>query len=68
MGKLIKILVGLVLMIVVAAIALPMVIDPNDYREEIQAAVKDKTGRDLAINGDLSLSVFPWIGVGINVR
>ncbi|HIL93179.1 MAG TPA: AsmA family protein [Cycloclasticus sp.] len=66
MGKLIKILVGLVLMIVVAAIALPMVIDPNDYREEIQAAVKDKTGRDLAINGDLSLSVFPWIGVGIN--
>lgn len=66
MGKLIKILVGLVLIVVIAAIALPMVIDPNDYREQIQSAVKDKTGRDLTIKGDLSLSVFPWIGVGIN--
>lgn len=66
MGKLLKIIVGLVLLIVVAVIVAPMVIDPNDYREEIQSVVKDKTGRDLAINGDLSLSVFPWIGVGIN--
>jgi AsmA protein len=66
MGKRIKILVGLVFIIVVAVIALPVLIDPNDYKEEIQAAVKEKTGRDLSINGDLSLSVFPWIGVGIN--
>jgi len=66
MGKLLKIIVGLVLLIIVAAIVAPMVIDPNDYREEIQAVVKEKTGRDLSINGDLSLSVFPWVGIGIN--
>ncbi|HIN68602.1 MAG TPA: AsmA family protein [Methylococcales bacterium] len=66
MGKLLKIVSGLVLLIVVAAIVAPMVIDPNDYREQIQTVVKEKTGRDLAINGDLSLSVFPWIGIGIN--
>ncbi len=66
MGKLLKIVSGLVLVIVVAAIVAPMVIDPNDYREQIQTVVKEKTGRDLAINGDLSLSVFPWIGIGIN--
>jgi AsmA protein len=66
MGKCIKILVGLVFIIVVAVIALAVLIDPNDYKEDIQAAVKEKTGRDLSINGDLSLSVFPWIGVGIN--
>ncbi|ORU92272.1 MAG: AsmA family protein [Cycloclasticus sp. symbiont of Bathymodiolus heckerae] len=66
MGKLIKILVGSILIVIVAAIALPMVIDPNDYREQIQDVVKEKTGRELVIKGDLSLSVFPWIGVGIN--
>ena len=66
MGKLIKIIVGLLLLIVVAVVVAPLVIDPNDYREQIQSAVKNKTGRDLLINGDLSLSVFPWIGVGVN--
>jgi len=66
MGKLIKIIVGLLLLIVVAVVVAPLVIDPNDYREQIQSAVKNKTGRDLLINGDLSLSVFPWVGVGVN--
>ncbi|OUR82102.1 AsmA family protein [Cycloclasticus sp. 46_120_T64] len=66
MGKLLKIIAGLVFLLVLAVIAAPMIIDPNDYREEIQQAVKEKTGRDLLINGELSLSVFPWLGVGIN--
>ena len=66
MGKVLKILAGLVLLLVVAIVVVPLVIDPNDYREDIQAIVKEKTGRDLAINGDLSLSVFPWLGIGIN--
>ena len=65
MGKLLKIIVGLLLLVVVAVIVVPFVIDPNDYREQIQSVVKDKTGRDLVINGDLSLSIFPWIGVGV---
>ena len=66
MGKLLKIIAGLVFLLVLAVIAVPMVVDPNDYREEIQQAVKERTGRDLLINGELSLSVFPWLGVGIN--
>jgi len=66
MGKLFKIIAGILLFIVVVIIVVPMVIDPNDYREQIQATVKEKTGRDLSINGDLSLSIFPWIGIGIN--
>lgn len=66
MAKLIKILVGLILVIIIAAIAIPLIIDPNDYRDQIQATVKKNTGRDLSINGDLKLSIFPWIGIGIN--
>lgn len=57
------ILVALVLLIVAAAIILPLVIDPNDYKDEITAAVKEQTGRELTIEGDLQLSVFPWLGI-----
>lgn len=69
MGKLFKVLGGLVLavvlLVVAAAIILPMVIDPNDYKGEIVDQVKAQTGRDLKIAGDLKLSVFPWLGVEI---
>jgi AsmA protein len=69
MGKFLKIILSiaaiLVALVVVAAIVLPMVIDPNDYKAEIVAAVKDKTGRELEIEGDIGLSVFPWLGLGL---
>ncbi len=55
----------IVLLIVSAAILLPMIIDPNDHKPEIIAQVKEQTGRDLRIDGDISLTVFPWIGVEI---
>ncbi len=67
MGRLLKIilsiLASIILLIVIAAVALPFFINPNDFKAEIQAAVKDHTGRDLMIDGDLGLSVFPWIGI-----
>ena len=69
MGKLLKIILSiavvLVALVVVAAIVLPMVIDPNDYKAEIVSAVKDKTGRSLEIDGDIGLSVFPWLGLDL---
>jgi AsmA protein len=53
MGKLFRILAYLVgalaLLIIVAAVVVPMVIDPNDYKDEIAAAVEAKTGRTLTI-------------------
>lgn len=69
MGKLLKIILWLVALlvaiVVIAAIVLPMVIDPNDYKDEIAATVEKQTGRTLSIEGDLTLSVFPWLGVDI---
>ncbi len=53
----------IVVLIVSAAILLPLVIDPNDQKPAIVAQVKERTGRDLRIDGDIELSVFPWIGV-----
>ncbi len=67
MGRLLKIslsiLAAVVLLVIIAAIALPFFIDPNDFKPEIQTAVKENTGRNLTIKGDLELSVFPWLGV-----
>lgn len=51
-----------VLLFVVAAIALPLLFDPNDYRGKIAETVKKETGRDFAV-GDIRLAVFPWLRV-----
>jgi len=51
--------------VIVASIAAFLFFDPNDYRDEISAGVKDATGRDLTIEGELSLSYFPWLAVEV---
>ena len=70
MGRVLKIfglLVGVLLLLLVAAVIIvPLVVDPNDYKEQIVNQVQKHTGRELTIGGDLELSVFPWLGVGIN--
>ena len=69
MKKLIKLIFGLLvlvfILIVAAAVILPMVIDPNDYKPQIIEAVKQQTGRDLVIEGDIGLSVFPKVGLNL---
>jgi len=56
--------VGLVVVLfVAAAILIPLLVDPNDYKQELVAEVKERTGRDLRIEGDIELTVFPWIGI-----
>lgn len=44
-------------------IALPYFINPNDFKPEIVEAVKERTGRELELSGDLSVSFFPWLGI-----
>ncbi|MGH7128273.1 MAG: AsmA family protein, partial [Planctomycetaceae bacterium] len=69
MGRILKILLivlaGLVGIVVVAAAALLLFFDPNDYREEIAARVEQATGREVTIEGDLGLEIFPWLAVEV---
>lgn len=69
MNRLVKtlliIIASIVGVVVFASVALYLFFDPNDYREEISAGVKDATGRDLTIEGDLSLSIFPWLAIEV---
>jgi AsmA protein len=66
-GKPFKIILSTIaamaLLLIAAACILPFVIDPNDFKPEIAAAVKDKTGRELELSGELKLSLFPWLGI-----
>jgi AsmA protein len=50
-------------LLIAAAIVVVLVFDPNKYKPEIAAAVQKATGRELTIQGDLKLSLFPWLGV-----
>jgi len=59
-------LFALVFVLVVAAVILiPLFVDPNDYREEISRAVEEQTGRSFELEGEISLSVFPWLGLEV---
>ncbi len=67
MKKTLKILAfllgGLLVLFIILAVTLTTMFDPNQYKDKISAAVKEKTGRELRIDGKLSWSFFPWIGI-----
>ena len=48
---------------VVAIAVFAATFDPNDYKDRITNAVAEKTGRELSIPGEISLSIFPWVGL-----
>ena len=61
-------LTGIVLGVLVALIALMLIgvrlfVNPNDFKGRIEKTVKDQTGRELHLPGDIKLSVFPWIAL-----
>jgi AsmA protein len=69
MKKLLKI-VGIavlvtLLLLVGAAVALPLLVDPEDIKAQLSARVKEHTGRELSIPGEVELSVFPWLGASL---
>ncbi|HET7132463.1 MAG TPA: AsmA family protein, partial [Gammaproteobacteria bacterium] len=64
--KLIGIIAGAVIVLfIVALVAVAMLVDPNDYKDEIVAAAEKATGRKLTLDGDLDLAVFPSIRIAM---
>lgn len=61
--RLLLVLVALLLLAIIAGVALVILVDPNDYKPQIVEAVEEKTGRTVAIEGDLSFTFYPWLGV-----
>ncbi|WP_290653412.1 AsmA family protein, partial [Aquisalimonas sp.] len=52
-------------LVVVLIMALVLLVDPNDYRDDIEELVAKRTGHELVIDGDISLSFFPWLGLDL---
>lgn len=62
--KILGIAIGsLVALLAIAVVAIYLLVDPNDYKDRIAAAVKDSTGRELSLPGQLKLSLFPWVAL-----
>src|SRR5512139_235050 len=60
------VVVAVIGLIVLGAVAIVMLVDPNDYRDDIAKLVEQKTGRPLEIRGKLGLKLFPWIALEVN--
>ncbi len=64
--KLLGIVIGaLAALVLLAGVVVSLFFDPNDYRSEIGDLVQESTGRTLEIDGDLKLSIFPWLAVEV---
>jgi AsmA protein len=57
---------GLVVLVIAALLLIPLFVDVNQYKPEIEKQVSSATGRPFAIEGDLKLSLFPWAGVAFS--
>lgn len=55
-----------VALIASAALAVVMLFDPNEYKDDAAKAVKESTGRELKIAGDIKLTLFPWLGASVS--
>jgi len=67
MGKILKYFLyaigALVVLLVAAAVSFSLLFEPNDFRDNIADSVRDTTGRELVIEGDLDVSLFPWLAI-----
>ncbi len=67
--KVIKIgaaVLAVILLLVIGAVAwFAATFDANEHRARVTELVKEKTGRDLRIDGDIRLTFFPRLGVAL---
>jgi AsmA protein len=65
--KVLLVLVSLIIVLGVAALlAAFYYLDPNLYKEDMIAFVRENTGRELRIDGDIEKSFYPRIGIRLN--
>ena len=69
MNRPVKILIwliaGLAAVFAIAAIAFLLLFDANDFKEDVERAVEQSTGREFVIAGDVSVQIFPWLAVEV---
>lgn len=70
MSKAIKIIASIIgiiiILLIIGIILLVTLVNPNQFKKPISAYALKHTGRTVAINGDISWSFFPWIGLKVH--
>ncbi len=56
---------AVIALLVVVSVVVSLFFDPNDYKDEIAVAVGAATGRELGLEGDLELELFPRLRIAI---
>jgi len=69
MGKIVKYVIiaggGGVLLLFAALLIIPRFINVEQFKPRIEELITSKTGYPLTIAGDITLSLFPWVGVNL---
>jgi len=61
----IKVFFILLALVLLALLAFVFTFDANNYKPQIIEQVENATGRNFSIDGDINLSIFPWIGLKV---
>lgn len=56
---------ALVVLLAAVLLAVRVWVNPNHYKGNLAAMVKESTGRDLQLPGDIKLSVVPWLALEV---
>ena len=57
---------GVVALVIAALLIIPLFVDVEKYKPEIEKQVASAVGRPFVIKGPLKLSLFPWAGVAFS--
>lgn len=50
-------------LLVIAILVIVWLVDPNSFKSRIETAVRDATGREFTLVGDIELGFFPWLAL-----
>ena len=58
--------VGFIVVVIAALLIIPMFVDVQKYKPELEKWMSETTGRSFSVGDDLDLSLFPWAGVSFS--
>ena len=65
MRKLLVVLSLIFLLVVGALLALPFLLDVNQYKSQISSLIEEKTQRQVRLDGEIKLQLFPPLGLDV---
>jgi AsmA protein len=54
---------GILALVLIGVLVLVWLVDPNRFKPRIERAVRDATGREFTLTGDIDLGFFPWLAL-----